>query len=659
MSGVRSNDLLFAERLCSLFEETIMQRVMRRILATAIAVSASAAGFASAAPPTAEQALGLSPIQKNVQYDVPDKLAVAKCKVTAEAGDVTGWIVRTDAGELLRRFLDSNGDNKVDQWCYYRHGVEVYRDIDANFNGMADQYRWLGTAGTRWGLDKNEDGKVDEWKQISAEEVTSELVTAVRERDASRFAAIMLTDSELKGLGLGEDRTAEIHDKLLRATKGFGQFAAKQKIVTSKSEWLNFGGNQPGILAAGTNGSTKDLFVYDNVAAVIETDGKTAQLPVGSIVKVGETWKLFDLPSASDELASAAPPGYFFQAPLPKASDNGDDTPAESGLSPEVQKLIADLERVDKDLAIARTPAAQARLNEDRATLMEQLADKSAAPDEKANWQRQLADTVSAGVQSGAYPEGIAKLKALHDKLVADKAAGGELAYVKFRYMTADYTQSVQKDKADFVKVQEQWLKDLEAFVEAYPTCEDAPEAMLQLAIAQEFAGKDEEATKWFDAIVEKFPKHDLAKKAAGASYRLNSVGQSIRIRGKTVDGRDFDLATMKGKVVLIHYWSTWCEPCKADMDQLKTLQAKYAKQGFALVGISLDNETSEVAAFLKTKKLSWPQLFEPGGLESRLANELGVLTLPTMILVDKQGKVISRSISVGELETELDKQLR
>jgi thiol-disulfide isomerase/thioredoxin len=115
----------------------------------------------------------------------------------------------------------------------------------------------------------------------------------------------------------------------------------------------------------------------------------------------------------------------------------------------------------------------------------------------------------------------------------------------------------------------------------------------------------------------------------------------------------------LKGKVVLIHYWSTWCEPCKADMEQLKALQAKYAKQGFALVGISLDSDPQALADFLKTKKLTWPQLYEPGGLDSRLANELGVLTLPTMLLVDKQGKVLNRSVNVGELDKELSSQLR
>lgn len=601
----------------------------------------------------------LTPIQKGVEYDTPEKGAIAKCKVTSENLDgATGWVVRSDSGEMLRRFVDSNNDNKVDQWCYYKQGVEVYRDIDANFNGLADQYRWLGTAGTRWGLDDNEDGRIETWKQLSAEELTAELVAALRDKDADRFAAILLTKANLKELGVGTDKSKDITEKIDKASTSFATFAKKQKLVTAKSEWVNFGGNQPGVLPAGTDGSTKDLIVYDNVAAVIETDGKTAQLPVGALVKVGDSWRMIDLPAAGDDLASAAPPGYFFQAPLPKTPDT--EGPTETGLSPDVQKLIAELEKVDKDLAAAKTPAQQGKFNAARADVMEQLATKAVNAEERTNWLRQMADTISAAIQGGSYPDGIDRLKTLLERLEKDKVAPADIAYVKFRYMTAAYTSSLQEGQGkDFVKIQEQWLKDLEAFVTDYSTSDDAAEAMLQLAIAQEFAGKEDEATKWFDQIVKKFPKHELAKKAAGASYRLNSVGKSLSLKGKTTEGRDFDVASLKGKVVLIHYWSTWCEPCKADMEQLKALQAKYAKQGFALVGISLDSDPQTLADFLKAKKLTWPQLYEPGGLESRLADELGVLTLPTMLLVDKQGKVLNRSISVGELDKELGSLLR
>ena len=117
-----------------------------------------------------------------------------KCTIKAEKIDgQTGWVVRNPHGQILREFVDTNGDNVVDRWSYFKDGIEVYRDIDSNYNGKADQCRWLNTAGTRWGIDKAEDGKIDSWKAISPEEVTAEVVLAIRDKDPARFARVLLT----------------------------------------------------------------------------------------------------------------------------------------------------------------------------------------------------------------------------------------------------------------------------------------------------------------------------------------------------------------------------------------------------------------------------------------------------------------------------------
>jgi len=181
---------------------------------------------------------------------------------------------------------------------------------------------------------------------------------------------------------------------------------------------------------------------------------------------------------------------------------------------------------------------------------------------------------------------------------------------------------------------------------------------MLQLAIGAEFAGKTSEAISWFGRIASDFPKDDLAPKAIGAKRRLESVGKAIPLAGKTLDGRTFDLAANKGKVVLIHYWATWADPCKPDLATIKSLQAKYAGQSFVPVGVNLDGDAKEALGYIRQEKISWPQLYEQGGLDSPLAVNLGVLTLPTMILVGKDGRVLNRSISAGELDTELKKLL-
>ena len=110
--------------------------------ASAAVVLAGASWAVAAQPPTVEQAMGLNPIQKEVEYERPEAAEVAKCAIKPEQiGGQSGWVVRNGAGEILRRFVDTNSDNFVDLWCYYDGGGEVYRDIDSNFNGSADQYR--------------------------------------------------------------------------------------------------------------------------------------------------------------------------------------------------------------------------------------------------------------------------------------------------------------------------------------------------------------------------------------------------------------------------------------------------------------------------------------------------------------------------------------
>lgn len=109
-----------------------------------------------------------------------------------------GYVVKDPNGLILRRFLDTNGDNKLDQWCYYKDGIEVYRDIDTDSNSKADQYRWFNTAGSRWGVDKNEDGVIDYWQAISPEEVTAEVVAALANQDVARFSRVLLSPKNSK-----------------------------------------------------------------------------------------------------------------------------------------------------------------------------------------------------------------------------------------------------------------------------------------------------------------------------------------------------------------------------------------------------------------------------------------------------------------------------
>ena len=106
---------------------------------------------------------------------------------------------------MLRRFSDTDGDNVVDQWQYYNQGIEVYRDLDSNNNNKVDQSRWLNTAGTRWGLDTNEDGQIDSWKMISAEEAGRLAVEAMIAGDVKTLETLLISPGDIKTLGIEED----------------------------------------------------------------------------------------------------------------------------------------------------------------------------------------------------------------------------------------------------------------------------------------------------------------------------------------------------------------------------------------------------------------------------------------------------------------------
>lgn len=613
-------------------------------------------GAALAQSPSAKDALKLKPVKSGVEIDTPEAAEQASCTIKAEKFDGhNGWVVRNASGQILRRFVDSNGDNVVDVWSYFQNGIEVYRDIDGDYDSKADQHRWLNTAGTRWAEDSNEDGKIDRWKSISAQEVSRELVDAIAQADATRFGLLLLTESEIGKLGLNAEKSKELRDQIKAAKSTFPQLVRSQKKITRQTKWLNLGATQPGTVLTAESGNAQGFNVYENTIAILENDGQTSEINVGTIIQVGNSWKLIDLPQIDTESAIASGErGFFFRASgvLPSQQP----TAIAGGISEELQELLSQLEELDRKSAAATTSNAKSQLHKQRTAVLRKLSQASDTAEDKRQWLQQLADTVSAAAQSGEYPDGVADLQSLFDEVKSDKNLA---AYVKFRMLSADYGLNLAGDNVDFAKVHTKWLADLESFIGDYPSSPDAAEAMLQLAMAEEFAGQEDKSAEWYGKITKQFPNTAAAKKAAGAVRRIKSVGQPLNLAGTSIDGKRIDLATMRGRVIVLHYWATWCEPCVNDMRIIKDLFAKYGRSGFTPVGISLDYQKSEAQRFLTENRVSWPQIYEPGSLDGRMANELGVLTLPTMLLIDDKGRVVNRSIHISELETEIKKLIK
>src|SRR5258708_6703752 len=140
----------------------------------------------SAAAPTVSQMLAIHPKQDGVVCTTPTPQEETLCKVEQikSPSKGGGWLLLDPQSRPLRRFynsryVDDKDGTKMDLWSYYLNGVEVYREWDTDHDGRPDQYRWLNAGGMKWGIDDNQDGKIDSWKMISPEEVSQEIIQAI------------------------------------------------------------------------------------------------------------------------------------------------------------------------------------------------------------------------------------------------------------------------------------------------------------------------------------------------------------------------------------------------------------------------------------------------------------------------------------------------
>lgn len=632
-----------------------LNRAPTGLLAGAVtAVSWAAPGLAADVSEKLSKALSYKPLQADVVYELVTADQLEKCSIEETTrDDGKGFWVSGANGQPLRWFADTNSDNRLDRWSYYNTGVEVYREIDTNSNGTADEFRWLSTEGLRWGIDKDEDGQIERWKMISAEEVTAEVVRAAAQRDTSRFERLLVTPAEIDQLGVGPEKAAALRQHAADAANQFAAWASGQNVVRQTSKWTNFGADKPGIVPAGTAGSEKDIVVYENVVALLEDEGKAKQLLVGTMIEVGNTWRLVDLPRAVSEGDVVSDASLFFPASF--TSRGGSSAgPAEvsEGISQAMQKLVTDLQQIDTQLQAGDDVAA---LQAKRADVLEKLVSAATSADEQSTWIRQFADTVSAAAQTGDYPAGAQRLNEFADRLSATNPSKEDLGYVVFRALTVEHNQQMMDPKADFEALQKTYLEDLQKFVSSYEQTPDAAEAMLQIALSAEFSGETKTAEQWYTKASRNFGDTNAGHKATGALTRLNLVGQKFGVRSPTLDGREFSSEAYLGGPVVYHCWASWCEGCKAEMRALNELKSKYAKTKFRVVGINFDNEATIPKNFVRENRYDWIQLHDQGGLESKLAVSYGILTLPFNIVVDKTGKVVKTGVHWTELDSVIE----
>lgn len=122
--------------------------------------------------------------------------------------------------------------------------------------------------------------------------------------------------------------------------------------------------------------------------------------------------------------------------------------------------------------------------------------------------------------------------------------------------------------------------------------------------------------------------------------------------------GKTVKLSSLKGKVVLIDFWASWCVYCREFMPVLRTVYGIYKVKGFEVYGISLDKKKPDWKKAIAEDKTTWIHVNEPGGWETPTAKAWHIEQLPSSFLLDKQGKIIAIDPNEKQLQGALQKLL-
>ena len=121
----------------------------------------------------------------------------------------------------------------------------------------------------------------------------------------------------------------------------------------------------------------------------------------------------------------------------------------------------------------------------------------------------------------------------------------------------------------------------------------------------------------------------------------------------KDLDGKPISVGALKGKVVMVDFWATWCGPCRGELPNVIATYQKHHAEGFEIIGVSLDEDRSALDKFLKeTDGMTWPQYFDGKGWGNALAGKYLVQSIPFAVLVGPDGKIIGTRLRGEELET-------
>ncbi|HEX7862674.1 MAG TPA: TlpA disulfide reductase family protein [Verrucomicrobiae bacterium] len=230
-----------------------------------------------------------------------------------------------------------------------------------------------------------------------------------------------------------------------------------------------------------------------------------------------------------------------------------------------------------------------------------------------------------------------------------EEAFANKMNEVRKRALLKQDPKKPLNGRGEVIKEMESGLREL---MKEYPTRSEPWAALLQAA---EWAPEKEDQLRILDDIVNsKSADKETIARAKAAIKAVGALGHPLEIAFTAADGREVDVQKLKGKVVLVDFWASWCGPCMEALPELISLYKKYQPQGLEVIGINMDKQRFAMDNVLKQNEMPWPQYFDGKGWGAKFAIEYNVSSIPAVWLVDKKG--ILRTMNARE---NLEKQIQ
>lgn len=147
-----------------------------------------------------------------------------------------------------------------------------------------------------------------------------------------------------------------------------------------------------------------------------------------------------------------------------------------------------------------------------------------------------------------------------------------------------------------------------------------------------------------------------LAGTAVQAQVKKGQLAPAIML--PDMEGQPVSLDSLRGKVVLLDFWASWCGPCRANNPNLVMLYDKFRGKGFEILGVSIDKSKTDWKKAIEKDGLTWLQVLDPGGWNAQSTEVYGVDAIPASFLIDKKGVIRGVNLEGRELEASIHKLL-